>query len=129
MEISKVVGSFEALAHETRLGVLRLLIPAGRNGLAAGDIGKRLDLPPNSLSFHLARLVNAGLIVSRRSGRNLFYAADYARVDDLVRFLADNCCADAPEGCFPECPTLAQPPSLGRGSASGVPGTDASWRK
>ena len=115
MELSNAVGAFEALAHETRLGVLRLLIPAGMNGLAAGDISKRLDLPPNSLSFHLGRLVNAGLIVSRRSGRNIFYAADYTRVDELVRFLADKCCADAPDGCFPQCSTLAAPSSLGRG--------------
>ncbi len=129
MEISKAVGSFEALAHDTRLGVLRLLIPAGLNGLAAGDISKRLDLPPNSLSFHLGRLVNAGLIVSRRSGRNLFYAADYARVGELVRFLADDCCANAPDGCLPECPTLAEPPSPGCGSTCGAPGTDTSRRK
>ncbi len=104
MEIKKAIGSFEALAHETRLGVLRLLVPAGADGLAAGDIGRRLDLPPNSLSFHLGRLENTGLIVRRRSGRNLFYAADYARIAELVRFLADDCCADAPDGCLPECP-------------------------
>jgi len=119
MELYNAVGAFEALAHETRLGVLRLLIPAGMSGLTAGDISTRLDLPPNSLSFHLGRLVNAGLIGSRRSGRNLFYAADYARVGDLVSFLADKCCAEAPDGCFPHCPTLAKPPSLGGGSACG----------
>jgi len=129
MEISKAAGSFEALAHATRLGVLRLLIPAGVNGLAAGDISKRLDLPPNSLSFHLGRLMNAGLIECRRSGRNLFYAADYAGVGQLARFLSDDCCADAPEGCMPECLTVAEPPSLGCGSACGAPDKDASLRK
>ena len=129
MEISQAIGSLEALAHQTRLGVLRLLIPAGKNGLAAGDIATHLDLPATSLSFHLGRLVNAGLILSRRSGRNLFYAANYASVDELVKFLAENCCANAPDGCFPECPTVAEPPSLGCGSAAGAPGTNASWRK
>ncbi len=128
MEMMIAVGAIEALSHETRLGVLRLLIPAGVNGLNAGDISTRLDLPPNSLSFHLGRLVNAGLIVSRRSGRNLFYAADYARVDELVRFLAEKCCADAPNGCFPQCPTVAEPLSLGHGSA-GAPATNMSQRK
>ncbi len=128
IELFSAVAAFEALAHETRLGVLRLLIPAGMKGLAAGDISKRLDLPPNSLSFHLGRLVNAGLIGSRRSGRNLFYSADYARVDELVRFLADKCCADAPDGCFPQCPTLAEPLSLGHGRA-GAPATNMSRRK
>ena len=124
MEIHEAVGNFEALAHQARLGVLRLLIPAGRDGLAAGDISKRLDLPANSLSFHLGRLVNAGLIESRRSGRNLFYAANYAHVDELVRFLADNCCANAPDGCFPDCPTVAEPLSPGGGSVADLSGTD-----
>lgn len=129
METSNAVGSFEALGHATRLGVLRLLIPAGVNGLAAGDISNHLDLPPNSLSFHLGRLVNAGLIECRRSGRNLFYAADYARVAELVRFLSVDCCADAPDGCLPQCPTVAEPPSLGYGSARVAPDKDASRRK
>ena len=129
MEIIEAVGSFEALSHATRLGVLRLLIPAGANGLAAGDISKRLDLPPNSLSFHLGRLVNAGLIECRRSGRNLFYAADYARIAEMVRFFSDECCADAPDGCLPECTTVAARGSVGCGSADGVPDRDASRRK
>ncbi len=129
MEIFNAATTFEALAHETRLGVLRLLIPAGASGIAAGDISKQLNLPPNSLSFHLGRLVNARLIVSRRSGRNLFYAADYAHVAELVRFFADDCCANAPEGCLPECSTVAEPPSLEYGSACCVPEPDLSRRK
>lgn len=122
MEIYDASGVFDALAHPTRLGVLRLLIPAGRDGLAAGDIGRRLDLAPNSLSFHLGRLAQAGLIVSRRHGRNLFYAADYVRLDDLLRYLADDCCADAPEGCFPDCP--ASTPRSSVGCATALPGAD-----
>lgn len=129
MKINYAVGSFEALAHATRLGVLRLLIPAGVNGLAAGDISTRLDLAPNSLSFHLGRLVNAGLIECRRSGRNLFYAANYARVAELVRFLSNECCADIPDGCLPECPTVAEPPSRGCLSDCGAPDKDTSRRK
>ena len=116
MELLEAVGSFEALAHETRLGVLRLLIPAGRSGLAAGDISKRLNLPANSLSFHLGRLVNVGLIECRRSGRNLFYSADYARVAELVRFFSDDCCGDAPDGCLPECLIVSKSVSHGCGS-------------
>ncbi len=130
METLVAIGSFEALAHETRYGVLRLLIPVGVGGLAAGEISKSLDIPPNSLSFHLGRLVNAGLIVSRRNGRNLFYAADYARVAELVRFFADDCCADAPDGCLTECTTAAEPLSccVG-GNARSVPEPDTSGRK
>ena len=129
MEAFEAVNSFEALAHETRLGVLRLLIPVGVSGMAAGDISKQLNLPPNSLSFHLGRLVNARLIVSRRSGRKLFYAAEYAHVAELVRFLADDCCANAPEGCLPECSALAGSPSPEWGNTCCVPEPDTSRRK
>lgn len=106
MEQLELVKAFEALAHETRLAVFRLLIPAGRNGLPAGVIGERLGLPANSLSFHLGRLVNAGLIRSRRQGRHLYYAVAYARLSELVGFLADDCCAAVPEGCLPDCPSV-----------------------
>lgn len=110
METTHAAKTFEALAHETRLAVLRLLIPAGRDGLSAGTIGERLGLAANSLSFHLGRLANAGLIHGRRQGRHLYYAADYERLAALVGFLSDDCCAAAPEGCLPGCPgTAAQP--------------------
>lgn len=107
MELLNATKAFEALSHETRIAVFRLLIPAGRDGLSAGAIGERLGLPANSLSFHLGRLVNAGLIGGRRQGRHLYYAADYARLAEIVDFLADDCCAAVPEGCLPECPGAA----------------------
>jgi len=107
MELLDLLRTFEALAHETRLAVFRLLIPAGRDGLSAGTIGERVGVPANSLSFHLGRLVNAKIIQSRRQGRYLFYTVDYARLAGLVGFLADDCCAAAPEGCMPECPSAS----------------------
>lgn len=117
MESLELVKAFEALSHETRLAVFWLLIPTGRDGLPAGSIGERLGLPANSLSFHLGRLVNAGLIRSRRQGRHLYYAIDYARLAEIVGFLADNCCAAVPEGCLPECP--GAPSTSGRGCGTG----------
>lgn len=102
MEELDHVKAFEALAHETRLAVFRLLIPAGREGLPAGAIGERLGLPANSLSFHLGRLVNAGLIRNRRQGRHVYYAVEYVRLSALVGFLVDDCCAAVPEGCIPD---------------------------
>lgn len=98
--------AFEALAHEARLAVVRLLIPAGREGLAAGAIGARIGVAPNALSFHLGRLTNAGLLRMRRVGRNQYYAVDYQHLSALVGFLVDDCCAGAPEGCMPGCPTV-----------------------
>lgn len=107
MEMTRPARIFEALAHETRLAVFRLLIPAGRDGLAAGAIGSRLGLPANSLSFHLARLASADLVRARRQGRHLYYAVQYATLSEIVDFLADDCCSAAPEGCLPECPSRA----------------------
>ena len=112
MEQLETVKAFEALAHETRLAAFRLMIPAGAEGLPAGVIGERLDLAANSLSFHLTRLVNAGLVGGRRQGRHIYYAVDYARLSGLVAFLADDCCAAVPEGCAPDCPGAA--PASGR---------------
>jgi hypothetical protein len=96
-----------------RFAVLRLLIPAGRDGLRAGAIGERLGLPANNLSLHLGRLVNARLIYSWRQGRHLCYA----RLAELVSFLADDCCAAAPEGCLPERPSA--PSMAGQGCGAG----------
>jgi ArsR family transcriptional regulator len=105
MQTFDPVPAFEALAHETRLAVMRLLIPAGPAGFAAGDISERLRLPPNGLSFHLARLVQAGLVTARPAGRQIFYAARYEQLSALVGFLVEDCCAQAPSGCLPGCPT------------------------
>ena len=99
------VVAFEALGHDTRLAVFRLLIPAGPNGLAAGEISERMGVPPNALSFHLSRLVQADLVTSRRAGRQIFYAVEYERLRGLLNFLLEDCCANAPSGCLPGCPT------------------------
>lgn len=109
------VKAFDALAHETRLAVFRLLVPEGRDGLPAGAIGERLRLAPNSLSFHLNRLTQAGLLTSRRRGRQLFYAVHYETLSAIVQFLAADCCAGAPEGCLAGCPSLPLPAGLPAG--------------
>lgn len=100
--------AFEALAHEVRLAVIRLLIPAGPDGLPAGVIGDHIGQLPNALSFHLGRLTNAGLVRMRRVGRNQYYAVVYRRLSALVGFLVEDCCANAPDGCMPGCPGMPQ---------------------
>lgn len=104
--------AFEALAHESRLAIVRLLIPAGPQGLTAGAIAEAVGARPNALSFHLRRLTGAGLLQMRRSGRNQFYATDYRQLSALLGFLTEDCCANAPAGCLPDCPAGHKAPSL-----------------
>lgn len=99
MEMTQAVEALSALAQETRLKVYRLLVEAGPGGLSAGRIGEVLDLAPATLSFHLAHLARAALVRSRQEGRFVFYAADFASMNELVGYLTENCCGGA--ACAP----------------------------
>jgi DNA-binding transcriptional ArsR family regulator len=104
MEKNNALAALAGLAHETRLDIFRLLVEAGHNGLPAGRIGDRLDLPAPTLSFHLAHMKHAGLIGCRRTGRSLIYAAEFGQMTDLVGYLTENCCEGRPEACgLPAC--------------------------
>ena len=95
METTQAVQALSALAQDTRLGIFRLLVQAGPAGMPAGQIGEKLDLPPATLSFHLAGLTRAGLAQSRPEGRFVIYSADFQAMSALVGFLSDNCCGGA----------------------------------
>jgi DNA-binding transcriptional ArsR family regulator len=95
METTQALQSLAALAQESRLSIFRLLVEAGPAGMAAGAIGEKLELPPATLSFHLAGLTRAGLAQSRQEGRFVIYSADYEAMNALVGFLTDNCCQGA----------------------------------
>ena len=99
METKSAVASLGALAHEGRLSTFRLLVQAGSQGLAAGEIARRLGVLPNTLSASLNVLSHAGLIDSRREGRSIIYTAGYARMRELLGFLMEDCCAGRPEIC------------------------------
>lgn len=101
METKPAVSALSALAHEGRLGVFRLLVQAGPNGLPAGEIARRLGILPNTLSASLNILSQAGLVASRREGRSIIYTAEYAAMRGLLAFLMEDCCAGAPEICAP----------------------------
>ena len=101
METETAVLALEALAQGSRLGIFRLLVEAGPEGLAAGQIAEKMDLPAPTLSFHLSQLKHTGLIACRRDGRSLIYSADFAAMNDLVGFLTDNCCAGDAAQCAP----------------------------
>jgi len=95
------VNALAALAHEHRLAIYRLLVERGPDGMAAGMIAERLGIQPSSLTFHLQHLQRAGLIDQNRVGRQLIYAADFARMTALVGFLTENCCGLGQSACLP----------------------------
>ena len=101
MDVLVATKSLAALAQETRLQTFRLLVRAGTAGIAAGDIARELDIPHNTLSSHLALLVNAGLAASRREGRSVIYSADIGGTRALLSFLVEDCCQGRPEVCAP----------------------------
>ncbi len=102
MTADQTIRALSALAQDHRLAAFRLLVQAGPDGLAAGSLSDALCVPPSSMSFHLAQLLNAGLISQRRQSRSLIYAADYDAMNGLVGFLMENCCQG--ESCPQEAP-------------------------
>jgi ArsR family transcriptional regulator, arsenate/arsenite/antimonite-responsive transcriptional repressor len=108
METTQALQSLSALAQESRLSIFRLLVQAGPAGMAAGAIGEALDVPPATLSFHLAGLTRAGLAQSRQDGRFVIYSASFENMNALVAFLTENCCGGAACG-----PAACQPTSKG----------------
>ncbi len=99
MEINDATEILASLAQATRLDIFRRLVRQGPEGLAAGDIGEALSLAPATLSFHLNSLRHAGLVEPRRKGRQIFYAARYETISELMGFLMENCCQGHPEAC------------------------------
>lgn len=101
MEMNSAVGAFEALAHETRLRVFRLLVRAGPEGLTAGAIATELDARQNTMSSHLAKLNRAGIVTSERDGRHIIYRADFDAVSSLILYLVEDCCGNSAALCEP----------------------------
>src|SRR5204862_6304080 len=99
MKSNDATDTLGALASEARLAVYRLLVRRGREGYTPSELVARLEVPAPPLSFHLKGLVQAGLIIRRRQGRNLDYSPNFERMNALVGFLTENCCSLAGEGC------------------------------
>jgi DNA-binding transcriptional ArsR family regulator len=120
MKTKAVVAALGALAQDTRLAIFRLLVQRGPDGMPAGTIAEALKVHPSSMSFHLAQLVHAGLIVQRRAGRQLIYSAAYDRMNALIGYLTENCCQGDAAACgLPACAPTAtpQPPTRRRTAA------------
>jgi len=92
MNQTRALECFAALAQESRLTILRLLIREAPSGLAVGEIARRLDILPSTLSSHLGVLRRTGLVQSTRHRREIHYAADLEGMRKLIRFLLEDCC-------------------------------------
>ena len=101
MDESTATRALSALSQATRLQTFRLLVRCGDDGLPAGDIARSLEVPHNTMSSHLSILAGAGLVSSRRAGRSIIYAIDFAGVRALMAFLMEDCCQGRPEVCRP----------------------------
>lgn len=99
MDISKAQNAFAALAQPTRLKAFRKLLAVHPDGLAAGEISNICEVPHNTMSTHLAVLLNAGLVTVEREGRVMNYRADIRGFRGLIRFMASDCCDGRPELC------------------------------
>jgi len=107
MREAKAIVSLAALAQESRLTIFRMLVRRGPQGYTPTQLGDKLNVSAPTLSFHLKELQRAGLIDVRRDGRFLYYRPNFARMDQLIGYLTENCCVLADQGCGPECAPAA----------------------
>jgi DNA-binding transcriptional ArsR family regulator len=99
---SAVVEALAALAQAQRLRAFRALVVAGSEGLTPSALAAFLQLAPSALSFHLKALSHAGLVSAEASGRNLIYRAEFARMNDLLTYLTQDCCQGQSCAVVPE---------------------------
>lgn len=101
MIIETAASQLEALGNTTRLGIYRALVRAGDNGLPVGKLQLKLDIPSSTLSHHLKKLIEVNLVSQERQATTLICRANYASMNGLIGYLADECCADS-AGCTTE---------------------------
>ncbi len=105
MKDELIIQKLSALAHPVRLAIVRRLVRAGPDGLAAGQMGEPLGVASNALTFHLQKLTHAGLVRSRRNGQFIIYTAIFEALLDLTDHLVGACCKASTEKCGPRCPS------------------------
>lgn len=82
-----------AMGTEPRLRILQLLLAAHPEGMVVGDIQSELEIYPSTLSHHLEKLKNAGLLAVRRDKKFLWYTANPEALEELLGFLFADCCS------------------------------------
>jgi len=95
MEETAIIRAMSALANPVRLKVFRALVVAGQQGMTPGTMAEALDIPANTLSFHLKELAGAGLVTQERASRNIIYRAAFEHMNAVLGYLTQNCCQGA----------------------------------
>ena len=95
MDIDCIAKALKELGHPTRLAIFKRLVKSGHQGIAVGEVQAELGIPGSTLSHHLSSLASAGLISQRREGRTLYCIAEYDKLEAVICFLQDECCADS----------------------------------
>jgi DNA-binding transcriptional ArsR family regulator len=101
MDAIEVIAALSALAQSTRLDTFRLLVEREPDGAPAGELARRIGVPQNTMSEHLAVLARAGLIVGERQSRSIVYRANLDRLAKMTLFLVKDCCGGRAELCAP----------------------------
>ena len=92
METSEAAKSLEAISNETRLRIFRYLVKSGENGVAVGEIQKKLKIPGSTLSHHISKLTRADMVIQERQSTTLLCRANFDSMNSLISFLTDRCC-------------------------------------
>ena len=90
--VARYADMLSAMGTEPRLRIMRLLLSAHPGGLVVGEIGAELEIPGSTLSHHLEKLKNEGLVKVRREGTFLWYSASTEALQELLGFLYAECC-------------------------------------
>lgn len=85
------------LGNITRLAIFRLLIKSGHSGLSVGGIQRNIGIPASTLSHHISRLVSAGLVRQEKESRTIMCYAEYASLDEIIKYLKEECCKGVDE--------------------------------
>lgn len=113
MDTNEALSALSALGHESRLSAFRELVQVGPDGLAVGELRERLELPPATLTAHLNVLRLAGLVDDQREGRVIRVRANYPRMNALLAYLTENCCAGSAD-CGPAVSCATHPSGANR---------------
>ncbi|MGH6869401.1 MAG: ArsR/SmtB family transcription factor [Methylocella sp.] len=101
MDNMEAIAALAALAQTTRLDTFRLLVEREPEGVPAGELARRVAVPQNTMSAHLAILARAGLVIGERHSRSIIYRADLSRFREVALFFLKDCCGGRPDICAP----------------------------